>query len=101
MRDMSIIKEKIKKEASGINREMRNKLSGYIAAAFGLVAGLAWNDAIKSFIEYVFPLKENSLTAKFVYAVLVSLILVLISVYIIRFLKVEDEEEKAEEKKKK
>jgi phosphotransferase system glucose/maltose/N-acetylglucosamine-specific IIC component len=96
---MSAIKHKLKKEASHINTEVRNKISGYIVGAFGLVAGLAWNDTIKSFIEYIFPLKENTLLAKFIYSVIITLIVVFVSVYILRF--IEKKESAAENEAKK
>lgn len=80
---------KIKKEVSGIKREMRNKIVGYITAAFGLIAGLAWNDAIKSLIEYFFPQGANSIWLKFVYAVVITLLVVIVSVYMMKVL--EDE----------
>lgn len=88
------MKEKIKQKVSDINKEVRSRVAGYIAAAFGLVAGLAWNDAIKSFIEYFFPLKENSLWAKFGYAAFITIVLVVISIYIVKVLKGGEEEEK-------
>lgn len=84
---MLSIKDAIKKEISGINKEVRNKIAGYMITAFSLVAGLAWNDAIKSFIEYYFPLEKNSLLAKFIYALVFTMIVVLVSVYIARILK--------------
>lgn len=90
---MQLIKAKIKKEASSINKEIRSRVASYIMAAFGLVAGLAWNDAIRSFIEHVFPLKENSLWAKFIYAVIITLILVVVSIYVVRILKRSGSEE--------
>jgi len=33
---------------------VKQKIVTYVIAGFGLVAGLAWNDAIKSLIEYFF-----------------------------------------------
>lgn len=88
---MSPIKEKIREEASGIKKEIGNKIAGYITAAFGLVAGLAWNDAIRSSIEYFFPLEKNNLWVKFIYATVLTLVLVIVSVYLIRILKGKDE----------
>jgi polyferredoxin len=90
---MSPIKGRIRKEVKNINDEIRNKLAGYIAAAFGLVAGLAWNDAIKSFIEYYFPLTKNSILAKFIYAAAITIFVVFISFYIIKILKKEEDKE--------
>ena len=88
---MAKIKSKIKEEAKGMKHEIKNRISGYIVAAFGLVAGLAWNDAIKSLIEYFFPAKENTITAKFVYAVLITFIVVVVSYYTVKFFKEEEE----------
>ena len=67
-------------------KEVKKKTAGYLAAAFGFVAGLAWNEAIKSLIEELFPLGTNSLIAKFFYAFLVTVILVLVSGYVIKYL---------------
>ncbi|MDP2966801.1 MAG: DUF5654 family protein [bacterium] len=82
--------EKIKKEAEEIKREAKQRIIGYIVAAFGLVAGLAWNEAIKSLIEYLFPLSRNTLLLKFVYAALITLVLVFISIYLAKLFKDEE-----------
>jgi hypothetical protein len=84
------IKSKIKSEVVSVKQEIRNKVAGYIVAAFGLVAGLAWNDAIKSFIDYFFPAEQNSLKAKFGYAILITILVVVVSVYVMKFLKKEE-----------
>lgn len=68
-------------EGKRLSREVRRQSFVYILTAFGLVAGLAWNDAIKSLIEYFFPLSTNTLFAKFVYAVLITLFVVFVTVY--------------------
>lgn len=85
--------ENIKKEKDQLGLEIREKLLSYIVAAFGLVAGLAWNDAIKALIEYLFPLQQNTLLAKFLYALIISLVVVIATVYITRMLKKEEEQE--------
>lgn len=64
--------------------EMKNQTKGYMTAALGLVAGLAWNDAIKSLIEGFFPLNKESIWIKFLYAFLVTLVVVLITKYILK-----------------
>ena len=53
-------------------------------AAFGLVAGLAWNEAIKAFITVFFPTPGNDILAKFVYSIAVTIVIVIITVYLIR-----------------
>jgi len=79
--------ERLKEEAGNLKKEIHQQTLGYILAAFGLVAGLAWNEAIKSFIETLFPVSANSLMIKFIYALLVTLVVVLITVYLSRLFK--------------
>ncbi len=55
------------------------KSMGYVMAGLGLVVGLAWNDAIQSFVKLIFPLETNSLIAKFLYALIITLVLVIVS----------------------
>ncbi len=66
--------------------EIHERTLGYVVGAFGLVAGLAWNDAIRDLIAYLFPLPENTLPAKFLYAAIISVVAVIITVYISRLL---------------
>ncbi|MEK7090715.1 MAG: DUF5654 family protein [Patescibacteria group bacterium] len=73
-----------------LRKEIREKIFTYLTAAFGLVAGLAWNDAVKALIEYLFPLNQDSVLAKLIYAVLVTVILVLVTVYLLKFLRKEE-----------
>lgn len=80
------VKESLPKTGE-VKNAIREQIAGYLTAAFGLVAGLAWNDAIKALIEYIFPVKQNTLLAKFIYAIIMTLIVVMASVYIIRLLK--------------
>ncbi|MBU1091292.1 hypothetical protein KKA27_00230 [Patescibacteria group bacterium] len=85
-----MVLSKSQKEKISLKEEIRGKLLSYMTAAFGLVAGLAWNDAIKSLIEFIFPLERNTVLIKFFYAVLITFAVVLISVYLLRFFKKED-----------
>jgi len=71
-------------EQQELKDEIRSRIGAYIAGGFGLVAGLAWNDAIRSSIEFLFPLDRNTLLAKFIYAFLMTMVLVIISTYVIR-----------------
>lgn len=84
-------KEKIKAESQRLSAAMRNQIASYLVAAFGLVAGLAWNDAIKALIDYLFPLDKNSVSAKFLYAGLITALAVLFTNYIVRLLAKKDE----------
>ncbi|MDR3559387.1 MAG: DUF5654 family protein [Candidatus Pacebacteria bacterium] len=96
---MAPMKGRLKKEVTDINREIRNRVAGYIVTALGLVAGLAWNNAVQGFIEYFFPAnKSGSIWAKFIYAVILTLVVVFISFYVVKLLRGKDIQE--EDKKK-
>ncbi len=82
---------KIQEERKKVVRELRERMLGYLIGALGLVAGLAWNDAIRAFIEYLFPLNKDSIHMKFVYALVISLIIVVASFYLTRVVHKEDE----------
>ena len=64
--------------------QIKEQTAGYMTAALGLVAGLAWNDAIKSLIEAFYPFAKDGLVAKFFYAVLVTIVVVFISRALLR-----------------
>ena len=68
-----------------IKNEMKSQTSGYMMTAFGLVAGLAWNDAIKSLIDFIYPFSgSNSLWAKFIYAVGITIVVILVGKYVFK-----------------
>ncbi len=79
--------QKLQREKTKIEKEIRDRVIAYVAAAFGLVVGLAWNEAVKSLIEYFLPLGGNTIFAKFLYAAILTFIAVIGSVYAIRLLK--------------
>lgn len=108
MNIMTKITEKIvriKDGGSELQREVREKTLGYIITSFGLVAGLAWNDVIKAFIERFFPDPGSGLKAKFTYALVMTVFVVAISLYLSRLFKIDkkkkEKEEDVEEKKDK
>lgn len=85
------IKDKIWKfqaESELLRREIRKRTADYIFAALGFVVGLAWNEAIKGLIEYLFPLTRDTVLAKFIYAGILTLVLVVFTVYIMRWVEV-------------
>jgi hypothetical protein len=61
-----------------VKKEVIEKMSALITAAFGLVAALAWNDAIKS------GMATLGLTAygPWLYAIVVTVIAVIVTVWI-------------------
>lgn len=75
--------KKIKKDVGKLQSEIKARTLGYVVAAFGLIVGLAWNDAIKTFIEYWFPFGGNGIVAKFIYAGIITLVLGIVSYYVI------------------
>ena len=101
---MKKISEKIvniKDKGAELEREVREKTLGYIITSFGLVAGLAWNDAIKAFIERFFSDPKNGLQAKFLYAFVMTILVVAISLYLSRLLKVEKKKKETSSQEKK
>ena len=66
-------------EKETVQDQLKKQTLTYVVAAFGFVAALAWNDAIKSLIEFLFPFVHSSVWIKFVYALLVTLLAVLIT----------------------
>jgi hypothetical protein len=90
---------KIKGTSSEIEREVREKTFSYVVTGFSVVAGLAWNDAIKIFIETYFPNPGNSIKAKFLYAVLITTVVVVISLYLSKIFRLEKSSSPKEEKK--
>jgi hypothetical protein len=57
-----------------------------IIAAFGLVAALAWNEAIKAIIKEIFG-SPDDLMGMFVYALIVTVIAVVATLFITRSIK--------------
>lgn len=75
---------KIKSESAKIGQGVREKSASFLVAAFGFVAGLAWNEAVKALLEQYFPLNENNVWAKLIYAVFITLLLSVVSYYLLR-----------------
>lgn len=67
-----------------IKKQIRSQTAGYLTGALGLVAGLAWSDAIKALIAELFPFDKNGIVAMFVYAIIITLAVVLIGNYLLR-----------------
>ena len=58
-----------------IKLEILEKMSALITAGLGLVAALAWNDAIQKLFRLIFG-EQSSLAAMFGYAILITVIVV-------------------------
>lgn len=70
--------EPIKNGFNEAKKEFREKTATLILGGFGLVAALAWNEAIKTLFETILP-RNSELIGKFLYAFIVTAILAIIS----------------------
>lgn len=61
-----------------ISKEVIDKIAALLTAAFGLVAALAWNDAIKSSIESL----GLQAYGPWLYAIVVTILAVVVTLYI-------------------
>lgn len=93
---MRKITEKLNRGQEKFRREARNQTITMIVTSFGLVAGLAWNEAIKSAIEHFFP-TGNGMLAKLIYALLLTGLVVIVSFALTHLKQPEHKEEKKEE----
>ena len=59
-----------------MSAEILDKFSNLITTALGLVAALAWNEAIQQLFKQIFGAAGGELAAKFFYAVLVTLVVI-------------------------
>ena len=83
------LKQKIRvleDEKNRVERDLRKITAGYIIAAFGFVAGLAWRDLSIALVEYLFPMSKDTILAKFIYAIMISVALAFASIYVLRFI---------------
>lgn len=79
------ITKELAKELAKTGLTIKERTLALILAALGLVAALAWNDAIKSLFETLLP-KGQALVGKIIYAILVTTIAVAISYWLNKLL---------------
>ena len=77
---------KIEKEAMKFRKELWNRIITLIISAFGFVAALAWNDAIKSSVE-TFIKAEDVWYYKIINAIVVTIISVAVIYSLTKFSK--------------
>lgn len=70
-------------QPSSIKQEILDKIAALIAAAFGLVAALAWNDAIKLLFKELFGTQEQ-VGPMIIYAIFVTIIAVILTIIVAR-----------------
>ncbi len=69
-------------ETNEIKKELRSRTFGYISGALGLVAGLAWNDAITEMLNTLFPVAKDTIVVKFLYAAIFTIAVVVLVRYL-------------------
>lgn len=67
-----------------MTKKFIEKFAALITGAFALLAALAWNDAIKSLIN-TYISKGDDVLSLFIYAIIVTILAVVISYYINEF----------------
>jgi len=71
------------KEIKKAQRAIQDKILTLILAGFGLVAALAWNDAIQTLFSVLFP-RSDGAVGKFVYAIIITVLVVIITLQLKR-----------------
>ena len=70
---------------SELGKQIRERIAALLTAAFGLVAALAWNGAIRAVFARVFGDADN-LVGMLLYAVIVTVVAVVVTIIIARSL---------------
>ena len=60
-----------------------DKIAALITAAFGLIAALAWNDAIKLIFKSIFG-EEDAIGPMLIYAIIVTIVAVILTIIVAR-----------------
>lgn len=85
-------------EQTSMREEIIEKLAQLTTAAFGLIAALAWNDAVKTLFQEGGPLASLASYGPWIYAVIVTVIAVFAAIWIGRAAqRVKDEDENTDE----
>ncbi len=64
-----------------MKKNVIEKLSALMIAAFGLVAALAWNGAIQTIFKRIFG-EADSIIAMLSYAIIVTIIAVIVTIWV-------------------
>jgi len=71
------------RKGSELAKQVREKIAALITAAFGLIAALAWNGAIRAIFAKVFG-DPDTIVAMLIYAVVVTIIAVIATIIVAR-----------------
>lgn len=91
---MGKVVEKTKKNVKETQVAVFSQTATLLNGALALIAALAWNEAVKAFIERFFP-AGSTVISKFLYAITITVFVVIITRYI---KKVEDKFSDLEQK---
>lgn len=80
-----------------LTTQVKAQIITLLTGAIGLIAALAWNEAVKALFVKIFG-EANGLAAKFGYAVVVTIIVVWMTMRLAK-LNVQDEAEKNQDRK--
>jgi hypothetical protein len=66
-----------------MNTELvKNSLLYYLLTSFAFIVALAWSSAISTLFDTYFPDKNKSVLSRFVYALILTVMLVMVSIYL-------------------
>ncbi|BDZ70934.1 DUF5654 family protein [Methanobacterium petrolearium] len=71
----------MKKQAEEVKGQVLQTIATLLTTAFGLIAALAWNDAIKALILELVP-QQDGTTGLFIYAIIITVIAVVATILI-------------------
>jgi len=75
-----MLKKPSMQEIHELRVETLSKMTDLATAGFGLVAALAWNDAIKGLFDYFLPQSNGGgIVAQLLYALVVTIIVVIVT----------------------
>lgn len=64
--------------------ETRKQVAAFVMGGLAITIGLSWNEAVKSSIDEYFPLqKSGGVQAKFTYALILTILMVLLTIFIV------------------
>src|ERR1051325_4441723 len=84
MVDVQKKREEMRRKGAAFRGEVLDKMSALATAAFGLVAALAWNNAIQAVFKRLYPAPDDpaAIGPLLGYAMLITLVAVLIILWI-------------------
>lgn len=77
----------------GLTSEVASEILRLATSAFGLVAALAWNDAVQALFREYLPI-SHGIAAKFGYAVLLSALIVIVTINLTKLSRLANGEQK-------